>query len=125
MQLFSMLPKVVGPALGSPGANPTFKSMTAAPWQDPARGLLIRVDPQRFQGTKRVAGTVNVITTPAAARRVRLYDRVSGVLARETWSDGSGAYAFNGLDGTRIYCDTAFDNAGGYNATIEDFVVPG
>lgn len=79
----------------------------------------------RHIGVGRIAGTVKVIDTAAPNRRVRLYDKASGTLARETMSDGGGLYAFERLDTRRMYYVIAEDaGATPYNATIEDFVTP-
>ena len=81
-----------------------------------------------FWGPGRVAGTVKVLTVPAPGRVVRLYDRASGKLAFETISAADGSYAFPAVfrgDGARQYYAVALDTQpGGYNATIEDMVVP-
>lgn len=47
-------------------------------------------------GPFRVAGTVVIDGTPAtpARRRVRLFDKASGRLAREQWSGADGAFEF-------------------------------
>jgi hypothetical protein len=122
--LFSTLPKVVGPTLSFPAPGATGKTVNATPLRPNTKPLLIPVVPVEFFGKGTIKGTVKVITTPAPSRKVRLYDKVSGKLARETISDGSGLYGFTNLDKTRTYYVTAFDNAGGYNATIEDSVTP-
>lgn len=81
-----------------------------------------------FWGPGRVAGTVKVLTVPAPGRVVRLYDRASGKLAFETISAADGSYAFPSVfrgAGARHYYAVALDTQpGGYNATIEDMVVP-
>lgn len=94
----------------------------------PARGAHIAsldVPPSRYWGAGRIAGTVKIIDTPAPFRRVRLYEKASGTLARETTSDGAGLYAFENVDTSRSFYVTAEDTGSTpYNATIEDFVVP-
>lgn len=75
-----------------------------------------------WSGPKAISGVVRVGPGDGvpARRRVRLYDRVSGHLMRETWSDEvTGAFTFQGLlqqafdvradDFARIY---ASDEAG-------------
>lgn len=78
-----------------------------------------------FYGTKRIAGTVKVITAPAPNRVVRLYDRESGKLAFETISAIDGTYSFPAVFAGRQFYAIALDaQPGGYNATIEDLVTP-
>ncbi|MGK2897990.1 MAG: hypothetical protein ACSLE9_04800 [Burkholderiaceae bacterium] len=79
-------------------------------------------------GTGTIAGTTKIYSVPtninAPTRRVRLYDTVSGVLARETISDASGNYAFANVDKLRTYYVTAFDGITGYDAVIHDNLTP-
>lgn len=76
-------------------------------------------------GRQAFAGEVDVLTTPTAGRIVRLYERASGRLVRETVSDSAGLYAFPGVTDSRLYYIVALDTQpGGYNAAIADYVVP-
>ena len=77
--------------------------------------------PLGFGGTGTVSGTTAVTGTPNAAvsRRVRLHDFETGLVAREMWSDTSGAYLFVKLAAGDYYV-TAFDQTGTYNAVIAD-----
>lgn len=91
-----------------------------------------RIDPavarwqsSRYFGADRIAGTVRVLTATAPNRTVRLYDRLSGRLAFETVSAADGTYSFPAVFAGRQYYAIALDiQPGGYNATIEDLVVP-
>lgn len=107
----------------------------AGPWAygRPAPGahpVALAIDPKasvqllRAFGRGRIAGTVNVITTPAPYRRVRLYHKLSGEVLREVVSDGSARYAFENINTRLELYVTAEDTpgTGAYNATIEDFV---
>lgn len=128
--LFSTpLPGLYGPALGSPGPNPTGKSLDGTPLLTSlTHGLLVMVGTLNFYGGGTIAGTTKIYSVPtnlaAPTRRVRLYDKVSGVLARETTSDGSGNYTFANLDKLRTYYVTAFDGLTGYDAVIHDNLTP-
>lgn len=75
-------------------------------------------------GDMHVYGTVTLVATGALlARKVRLYDKPSGRLLRETVSAENGAYAFEHLrDG--VYFVLAHDHTGNYNAVIADAVTP-
>jgi hypothetical protein len=81
----------------------------------------------RFGGTGAIANTVALedpIGTPeqAIARRVRLFDRESGVLVAQTWSDATGAFQFTNLATARPFFITADDYTGTYNAVIADWI---
>lgn len=77
-------------------------------------------------GPLSISGTVAIDDTPdiPVRRRVRLHDKPTGRLVRETWSDPvTGAYAFEKLrDG--LYYVTAFDHTGNHNAVIKDAIRP-
>jgi hypothetical protein len=72
-------------------------------------------------GPGQIAGTVTAGGSPAV-RRVRLYDRISGRLLRETWSDESGAYQFDNVALDRAYTITSLDHTLTHNAVIADNV---
>jgi hypothetical protein len=72
-------------------------------------------------GPGRVAGTVTVAGMPAV-RRVRLFDRISGRLLRETWSDEAGAYQFDNVALDRAYTVVSLDHTLVNNAVIADNV---
>lgn len=76
-------------------------------------------------GSYRIRGTVTELGV-AGAYRVRLYDRYTGRLVRETWSGANGAYAFDWIAyRLRGYFAIAFDaGAGPLNAAIADLVTP-
>lgn len=118
-QLFGLL----GTGNSVPGPYPhalaTWHARTAF-----VLATILQLSALRYVGTGRIAGTVKVVDVVAPYRRVRLYDKVSGTLARQTLSDASGLYAFEQIDKLRTYYVTAEDAPGGYNATIEDFVTP-
>ena len=76
-------------------------------------------------GAQGFAGEVDLITTPIGDRVVRLYERSSGRLVRQTVSDSAGQYAFPGVSNLRNYYLVALDlQPGGFNAAIADYVVP-
>ncbi len=77
-------------------------------------------------GHGRIIGTTQNAGTPdyPVARRVRLFRKRDGVLARETWSDAAGNYAFNNLRDDIAYVVTSHDHTGLYNAVIADSITP-
>lgn len=78
-------------------------------------------------GKGRIAGTVNIDSTPDYPiwRRVRLFDRRDNRLVRETWSDPvTGAYAFEYINAARQYVVIAYDHSGVYNAEVLDALTP-
>lgn len=86
---------------------------------------LLLAAPRLSRGARAFAGTVQVGTTPVAGRIVRLYDRATGQLLRETVSDGAGLYSIADLTDRRAYYVVALDNQpGGQNAAIADDVRP-
>lgn len=76
-------------------------------------------------GAYRVAGTVDELGV-VGRYRVRLFDRISGRILRETWSDADGAYAFNYIAyRAEGYFAVAFDHgASPQNAAIADRITP-
>ena len=84
-------------------------------------------DLSEFGGAGRIAGTVNVDSTPdyPVWRRVQLFDRRNNALVRETWSNPvTGAYSFDYINPARLYVVIAYDHTGGFNAEIRDNVTP-
>lgn len=79
-------------------------------------------------GTGTVAGTLKVGTLPAR-RLVRLFERGSGVLVRETMSGLDGSYRFEHLDTGRQYFAVGFDDPvhfdPAYNAAVADMLRSG
>jgi hypothetical protein len=75
-----------------------------------------------FGGHGTVAGTVTVKGSPntPVSRRVRLYEKRSGMMIRETWSDASGVYAFRYLSMDYTYYVTAFDHTNVNEAVAAD-----
>lgn len=81
-------------------------------------------DPTAFGGLYRIAGRVKFVdNTPAQRRMVRLHDRPTGICVRTAFTASDGSYEFRFVAFGTYYV-MAFDQAGGYNATVEDFVVP-
>lgn len=77
-------------------------------------------------GGYRIAGTVTELGV-AGKYRVRLFDKVSGRLIRETWSDPvTGAYAFERIAyRAQGYIIVAHDHgASPHNAAVADFATP-
>jgi hypothetical protein len=76
-----------------------------------------------FDGYGVISGVTTVENAPKA-RRVRLYDKVSGLLLRETFSNSVGQYEFNSLDPAREYFVVAHDHLRIYNAVVQDMLTP-
>lgn len=77
-------------------------------------------------GIGQIVGTTKNIGDPnyPVSRRVRLYRKRDGVMARETWSDAAGNYVFDHLRHDIHYVVTAYDHTGLYNAVIADSMLP-
>jgi hypothetical protein len=76
-----------------------------------------------FWGYGRVEGTVTIEGAPAA-RKVRLFDALTGLLIAETWSRRDGHYRFDFLDPSRDYFVLAHDYVRQFNAVIADWIKP-
>lgn len=78
-----------------------------------------------YGGPYRVTGTIDELGV-LGRYRVRLFDRVSGRLLRETWSDSDGNYAFEHIAyRSQGYILIAHDHgASPQNAAIADLVTP-
>lgn len=75
-----------------------------------------------------INGEVTAGGSPVASCVVRLYDRTTGALVDSTTTDGSGLYAFTGLDpDSEKYFVLAFDPSGGtqYNIARLDLLTAG
>ena len=74
-------------------------------------------------------GTIDGYTTDENSvpivRKVRIHDRESGQLLRETWSDTTGYYRFHDLNTDRLFTVVGHDYTGTYNAVVADNVQPG
>lgn len=79
--------------------------------------------PRDFWGDGRIEGKISIEGTPAA-RKVRLFDVLTGLLIAETWSRKDGHYRFDFLDPTREYFVLAHDYVRQFNAVIADWVKP-
>lgn len=77
-------------------------------------------------GRYRIIGTVAIDDSPdiPLRRQVRLFDKRTGRLVRETWSaEGTGAYAFEYI-ANRAYFVITHDYVGFYNAVVADGITP-
>lgn len=84
-------------------------------------GAIRTADQSLYYGTGSIAGTIKVLSTPAA-RRVVLMHEASMRLVRETVSGVDGSYRFDNIDETQRYSVITFDNEpGGYNAAIASY----
>ncbi len=91
--------------------------------------LGIRTGPLRWDledsGAYRIVGTVDELGV-TGAYRVRLFDRRSGRLIRETWSAADGSYSFPYIAYRyQGYFAVAFDHGDNpLNAAIADLITP-
>ncbi|APC69924.1 hypothetical protein [Ralstonia pseudosolanacearum] len=76
-----------------------------------------------FWGNGRIEGRVRIEGVPAA-RRVRLFEALTGLLVAEAWSRRDGYYRFDYLDPSRDFFVLAHDHARQFNAVIADWVRP-
>lgn len=77
-------------------------------------------------GSGRIVGTTSNEGSPnyRVSRRVRLFRKRDGLLAREGWSDAGGNYAFNSIRQDVDYVVVSHDHTGLYNAVIADSITP-
>lgn len=113
----------------TPGLQRVAARAVAWPAAHPARTVAspTRAQPLLMSGPGFVAGTVKVLSLPSV-RTVRLYDRATGLLLRQTTSDGAGAYRFERLALGRQYVALALDDATQptmFNAAVADMVQAG
>lgn len=104
----------------------TFAPPTGAITDGPEWASYPPAMPLLGEGT--LAGTLKVGTLPAR-RLVRLFDRGSGVIVRETMSGLDGSYRFEHLDTGRRYFAVGFDDPlhfdPAYNAAVADMLRAG
>ena len=112
-----------GPLFARSGRAPTDFSqprfVAVQPPQQASRPLAL--------GPGRIAGTLKVLTLPAA-REVRLHDRHTGQLLRTTTSAPDGTYSFGRLQLDRRYMVVGLDDTGQpsmKNAAVADMVEAG
>lgn len=78
-----------------------------------------------YVGNFRIRGTVTELGA-AGAYRVRLFDRLTGLLVGETWSAQDGSYSFDNIayraNGYVVIAHDHGDNP--KNAVIADWVTP-
>jgi hypothetical protein len=81
-----------------------------------------------FGGDGYIAGTTKVkgnSATIAVSRRVRLFEKISGILVAETWSDASGAFTFSRINRDYTYFVMTNDYAKSYESVVGDNLTPG
>lgn len=112
-----------------PGAQVGGSAVGAIPALPPASGAgSVRGSDFRFDaadgGAFRVAGTVKIDGSPAmpVARRVRLFDVISGRLIRATWSATDGSFSFEKIRAGE-YLVVSDDYTRTYNAVVADRVM--
>ena len=90
-------------------------------------GGVIQALPLR-SGALRIAGTLKLVGPPLtpAQRRIVLLERDSLRVVRSTYSDASGGYSFEKLDGYAAnYIVLGIDQTGVYNADVADNIAAG
>ncbi len=83
--------------------------------------------PIYFGGAGHITGTTTVKSSPSnlpVSRRVRLYEKVSGQMVAQTWSDANGKYSFSYLNTGLTFYVTTFDYTNTYEAVAADNLVP-
>lgn len=116
------MPTSVNGFLLGPLQAPTFTPgwPVAVQVLEPTRLLVL----ENF-GASAFTGEVDIITTPAPTRVVRLHDRASGRVVRETTTDAAGLYSFPDVTNQRDYYIVALDTQpGGYDDVIAGPRVP-
>ena len=95
----------------------------------PARVVVVVINALQLRsGVLRIAGTLKLVGPPLtpARRRVVLLERDSLRVVRSTYSDASGNYAFEKLDGYAAnYIVLGIDQTGVYNADVADNIAAG
>ena len=130
------IPKVVGELgrtapgaiAGAPSRHVLHNAAHCAPSRhegvSPTRhGEMPSSRPRDFWGDGFIEGKVSIEGTPAA-RKVRLFDVLTGLLVAQAWSRMDGHYRFDWLDPSRDYFVLAHDHARQFNAVIADGVTP-
>lgn len=74
-------------------------------------------------GVASIEGITTIENIPGA-RQVRLYDKATGQLVNQTFSNAVGQYIFNNVDATREYFVVAHDHLRVYNGVISDMLTP-
>lgn len=108
-----LVPSNLGLSFGTRLAPPATRVVT------PIR----RVKDIYYGGADTIQGVVTIENIPGS-RRVRLFDKSTGLFIKETWSSATGEYTFSNLDGSREYFVVAHDHLRLYNAVVQDMLVP-
>jgi hypothetical protein len=89
------------------------------------RSLTIKVYTKEIldSGTGTISGITTVENIPCS-RRVRLYDKHSGRLIREMFSNSVGEYKFERINANLEYFVVAHDHLRIYNGVISDMLTP-
>lgn len=106
-------------------ARVVLPGLTLGPIVPRVTSASVRVD-LYFGGRYRIVGDVAIDDTPdvPVRRQVRLFDKVTARLVRETWSaPGTGAYAFDYIANGRYFVVT-HDYLTFYNAVVADNLTP-
>ncbi|SDO30017.1 Concanavalin A-like lectin/glucanases superfamily protein [Halomonas shengliensis] len=117
------------PRSGRSGVNGVTALLTPPAWFDqrdgsggshlsPA-GVVSRPDRQG-----RLSGNTTDQNGQPVSRRVRCFERRTGRIVRETWSNAAGYYQFDDLDPAKRFTVVAHDYSGTYNAVIADNAQP-
>ncbi|CAM3306594.1 LamG-like jellyroll fold domain-containing protein [Halomonas lysinitropha] len=72
----------------------------------------------------RISGNTTDPNGNPVSRRVRCFERTTGRIVREGWSNSAGYYQFDDLDPAKRFTIVAHDHTGEYNAVIADNAQP-
>lgn len=77
-------------------------------------------------GSGSITGSVQVLGTAQAYKKVHLYWRDNGEKIKTTLTDGSGNFSFTELDvnTNKYFVVATTDHANGYNAIVYDKITP-
>lgn len=113
----SALSTLIAPTTGRLKLTKPSQNVVTNLWV-PAQGRM-----QNDSGFGTISGILTVLSIPRA-RKVRLFNAITGNMVRETWSNLQGQYSFPQMDMRHEYFVVGFDHQELYNASIQDLIIP-